>query len=544
MAKTMQKTVPSTSNHPAAAIACLLLCCVALLGMERAAHGAQSPELQDTASLNVDFDPAPLLAQAAQLLDQGRLLESVDTYQTVVTHSAAAHDKAFAQVRMADVLALFLDRKDEALALYTQAMQAYPGQPALENALFNTAMILYEENRLEQSRQEFQKFLATYPRSSRSFTASYMVERIAGELSKGPSAPVNNSPLLHGHGIPNIRVALATDQTSVNFTLHSPARTGNKQEHTIPPGTYTATVQGDDILLNGKPFARSFTLHPETPFSLGQHTYRGALEISKRSEKIFAINILPLETYLQGVVPREMSPSWDEQALMAQAVAARSYAWFLMGKMQDKPFDVAATTASQVYGGADADTERTRKAVDRTKGMIVAANDAPVLTYFHAHSGGKLEDDANVWTADMPYYRVADDTISQSYKPLAWTATIPARDVAAALRARGFRVDSVRDIQPEKISPSGRLVTVAILTDAGKLSVKANNLRIWLDATKIKSVLCSIRRSGNDFVFSGKGYGHGVGMSQWGAQGMAKQDKDFRTILRHYYPGTGLARIY
>lgn len=494
----------------------------------------------------VAFDPAPLLQQASRQLEEGHLLECVDTYHSVANHSASPKDKAFATVRMADIMALFLDRKDEALQLYDLAIRDYPGQPALENALFNRAMILFEQGRLQRSRKAFQQFLSTFPQSPRSFTARYMVNRIAQESEARPrSSPQPATPKTHTGDVPTVRVALANKQKSVRFTLDSSTRiSGTKTAQPLAPGSYTATAQGRNILLSGRSYGKTLTLQCDTPFRLGKNSYKGRLRLSNRSGNLLAVNILPLETYLQGVVPREMSPSWDIQALMAQAVAARSYAWFIMNKMQDKPYDVAATTASQVYGGADVGSERTRKAVLGTRGLIVAERDAPVLTYFHAHSGGQVEDDVNVWTADMPYYQVGDDAISQSYKPLDWKVNVSEARVVDALRKHGFNVSRVLDMTANEVSPSGRMVRVALRTDTGTVTVKANSLRLWLGATRIKSVLCTVRREGDDFVFSGRGYGHGVGMSQWGAQGMAKQGQDYRAILTHYYPGTTLARIY
>lgn len=500
---------------------------------------------QARAQTPVGFDPAPLLKQAADLLDQGRFLECVDAYNTIAQYSPTAQEKAFAVVRMADVMALFLDRQEEALKIYEQAIHDYPGQPALGNALFNMSMILYEQGRLQRAQQGFARFLKEFPNSPRSFTASYMAERIAKEREKTPQKTPKSTATPILEAAPKVRVALAIHKKSISFTLHSQTKITERNTNTVlPPGTYTATIHDSHIQLAGKSYRHSIMLLMQTPFSMGRNTYAGNLQFYNDRGKISAINILSLETYLQGVVPKEMSPSWEEQALMAQAVAARSYAWFLIGKMQDKPFDVAATTASQVYGGTDVGNTKTQKAVDSTRGLIVTEESKPILTYFHAHSGGMLEDDANVWTADMPYYRVANDTVSQSIKHLPWKATISEADVVAALRRNGFKVGTVRNIQPDKVSPSGRLVTVSIQTDTKKFSIKANTLRLWLGPSRIKSALCSINRTDGGFTFSGAGYGHGVGMSQWGAQGMAKQGRDFRAILRHYYPGTTLTRIY
>jgi stage II sporulation protein D len=225
-------------------------------------------------------------------------------------------------------------------------------------------------------------------------------------------------------------------------------------------------------------------------------------------------------------------------------VAARTYALYLSSKSEDKPYDVAATTASQVYGGAEAATRKTDQAVARTAGQVLVFKDKPVLSYFHSHSGGMLEDPAKVWTTGMPYYTIKNDQISQQFHPVDWSARISASDVRKALVKNGFHVGPVRDMRIIESSPSGRWTKVRITTDSGDVDVKGNSLRIWLGAGAIKSTLGTISRHGEEFVFKGQGFGHGVGLSQWGAQGMARAGRSYQEILIHYYPGTTIAKIY
>ena len=490
----------------------------------------------------LEFDPEPLLKQAAVYLDDGRFLECIDTYYQVYSYARDKEVKALALVRVADVLALFLGQKDKAINVYTQAISEFPRAKALNNAYFNSGMLFYELGQLEKSREKFKQYIESFPDGLRVFTAQYMLERIEKELKEGRlqiKEPEEGAVLKKE---PWIRVVLhQSREAKVRFD--SSVQSGN--EKILPSGVYVVNLDEGQVVINGHKWGRKVILKPQGKlFYLQNRSYHGQLVLLVKGNKILFINYLPLETYLLGVVPKEMSPSWHLEALKAQAVAARSYAYFLILKSEDKEYDVAATTASQVYGGAGVGNEKTKRAVLETRGEILTYNNEPVLSYFHAHSGGVLEDASLVWRTDLPYYKVVQDDISQTYKPLCWHVSIAKPQILKALQKHGFRVNKIKALQPAKYSPSGRIIKVAVTTDTDVLKVNSNSLRIWLGPTKIKSTLCSIENQGNVYIFSGKGYGHGVGMSQWGAQGLASQGQNYRQILNHYYPGTEVKRRY
>ncbi|NCC24869.1 MAG: SpoIID/LytB domain-containing protein [Deltaproteobacteria bacterium] len=511
-------------------------------------------------SMTVQFDPAPLKAAAARYLDEGRFLECVETYRQVFEYSARPEDRAFGLVRMGDVVALFLDQKEKALEIYSEAVALFPEAKALDNAYFNSGMAAYELGRLSEAERGFEAYLRFFPDGHRAFTAEYMIERVREEVRQADPGPAVVKkpeevlqPLLEPRPEPqptagpepNIRVALDSG-SSVRLTLEGPASVRfGAQGQEWAAGEYVFTLKNGRIQSGGRDLGRECAVAPRVCcFSVKGKRYAGEAVVLVDDGKVLLINRLGMETYLLGVVPKEMSPSWELEALKSQAVAARSYALYLAAKSADKPYDVAATTASQVYGGAGVANDRTKQAVSSTRGEILSFSGNPVLSYFHAHSGGMLEDSSLVWTASMPYYQVREDSISQTFKPMDWDARISKGEVAKALRTNGFKVSSISKIFPEEVSPSGRWVKVKVMTDGGPLSVRSNSLRIWLGATKVKSTLCDVRESGDSFVLSGRGYGHGVGMSQWGAQGMAKAGGDYRKVLHHYYPGTSIARAY
>jgi len=493
------------------------------------------------------FDPEPLLHQASVYLDQGKFLECVEAYEQVFSYAPTQEQKAVALVRMGDVLSLFLGKKDQGLQRYEQAIRDFGASPATENAYFNAAMILYEQGHLSRSAQGFGNYLHFFPQGRRAGTAAFMVGQIQDELAAptkkseesitAPSRPVSSEGLIRvalKKG-PNIRLGFARGARVV-----WPVGSMDWQGASLD-------IRNDRqrLAAGSSSLGRSCEVVPVDGIFVwnGRH-YRGKAVLRADGDDVLLVNVLSMETYLQGVVPREMMTSWKENALCSQAVAARTYALYLCSKSQDKPYDVAATTASQVYGGADASSPRTDAAVKATRGEVLLFDHAPVLSYFHSHSGGMLEDPALVWTTGMPYYRIQPDQISSRFHPLTWTARISAREVGSALGKNGFHVGQIREILVVATSPSGRWTTVRIVTDSGDLEVKGNSLRIWLGAGKIKSTLGDITRQGDDFIFSGRGFGHGVGLSQWGAQGMAREGKSYRDILAHYYPGTEIEKVY
>ncbi len=503
------------------------------------------------------FDPAPLLHQARIYLDEGQFLECVEAYEQVARYAASPQAQIQALVRMGDVLSLFLEQKHRALQVYNGVIQRFGAVQGTENAYFNRAMLLYEQRHLHEAEQGFTAYTRMFPQGQRRATADFMVEQIREERRQPaqpqpeaqssdskPFGPAMSTQTRDDTSLP-VRVALAT---RASITLH--ARGGGKltsggTAQTFAGNTLDVRASGNTLFINGKSSGRRCVLEPaQGLFAFNGKNYQGKAVVSMYQGKVLLVNTLPVEAYLRGVLPKEMMASWDEEALCAQAVAARTYALYLREKSQDKPYDVAATTASQVYGGADAATSRTDRAVARTAGQVLVFDGKPVLSYFHSHSGGMLEDPARVWTTGMPYYQIKDDGISQQFHPVDWTARISSEAVKRALVKHGFHVGAVQGMRVQEVSPSGRWVKVRISTDSGPVDVKGNSLRIWLGAGNIKSTLGTISQQGKDFVFAGKGFGHGVGLSQWGAQGMAKKGSSYNAILAHYYPGTTIAKRY
>ncbi|MDQ7031344.1 MAG: SpoIID/LytB domain-containing protein [Desulfonauticus sp.] len=484
------------------------------------------------------FDPNPLLQQASQCLEKGNFVQAIENYNIVYSYAQDKSVKAFALVRMADISALFLDQKKLAKDYYKKAIADFKGCKELKNAYFNLAMLCYEQQELTQSLRYFKMFIKLFPEDIRYSTAQYMLDRINRELKTAPcKQKVSVSPELRKE--PKIRVLLVKS-IQVEFIFPKGFYL-NKSFY--PSGRYFFTVQNKNLFLNQKKLDRFVFLKDYGYVKFKDKIYRGWLALKVKNKQLLVINYLPLEEYLKGVVPKEMSPAWPLEALKAQAVAARSYAYFLHLKSEDKDYDLYSDVGSQVYGGVSSHL-RSKRAVDETRGIILFYKNRPVLAYFHAHSGGVLESAQNVWKVNFPYFKIKQDYYSNEAKKMYWQAEVPLSKLEQVLHDKGFGLAGIKRIKCAKFSPSGRVEAFEIQARNGRILLASNSLRIWLGPFWVKSTLCKVSQQGNKIYFSGKGYGHGVGMSQWGAYNLAQKGKDYQKILQFYYPGTKLKRLY
>lgn len=280
-----------------------------------------------------------------------------------------------------------------------------------------------------------------------------------------------------------------------------------------------------------------------------QRWYRGKLDIYPIATKALAVvNELPLESYLCGVVPGEMPPSWPIEALKAQAVAARTYTMSHLGSYAKLGYDLVATTSSQVYGGIKVETEATNRAVFETRGQILLHNGKPIHAYYHSTSGGRTESGYELW-GPFPYLRSVQDFDHQSPKYI-WHKEFNQNELKTALAALKVNVGQILALETLQRTESGRAKVVRVLGDKGTMELDAAKVR---SALKLDSTFFNVGALDNSgqvvekpatapvsFQFAGRGWGHGLGMSQWGARQLALDGRDYRTILRHYYTGVAI----
>jgi len=259
----------------------------------------------------------------------------------------------------------------------------------------------------------------------------------------------------------------------------------------------------------------------------------------------------------------------DAAAVQAQAVTARSYAYVHAGAGgASRPYDITASVSDQLYGGADVETALSNTAVAATRGLVLQYGGRVVNAPYHSACGGTTAAADEIWrSADEPYLQRVSDRIpgtDRFYCDIAprfrWTRTLDGRTLREALvkylstytATPGGYPGTPRDIQIDTRTPSGRVGTLKIATDRGNYVLRGNDIRYVLrepGGEILNSTLFSVDvttasdGSVSRLVMRGAGYGHGVGMCQWGAIGRARAGQDYLTILRTYYPGTSVGSI-
>lgn len=297
--------------------------------------------------------------------------------------------------------------------------------------------------------------------------------------------------------------------------------------------------------------------------------YRGALKFINNSYTLTVINYLDIEDYLLGVIANEMISSWNIEALKAQAVAARSFAYSNYNKFSKYGFNLTADTRSQAYGGYNTETKSTTKAVNETKGIVGYYNGKVAQLIYNASSGGKTEDAKNVWGSTIPYLIAQNDPYSTNDEYSNWKFTMTASEIEQILNNKGKNIGTLKSIKIDEVSASNYVTKITFIGTNSNVTYKGDSIRASLGYSKLKSAYFTINNnssynndndtifntldsyisgynsviSSNIYTFSGHGYGHGVGMSQYGAKTMADKGFDYKKILSFYYPGVTLGQI-
>lgn len=328
------------------------------------------------------------------------------------------------------------------------------------------------------------------------------------------------------------------------------------------------------------------------------NNYRGAVTAKRLSNSdMTIINKLPLEEYLYGVVPAEMPATWPLEALKAQAVSARVFTLSNLNKYQQFDFNLCSTTNSQVYKGYGGEHPNTNRAVDETRSVLVTYQGNLIETFYHSNSGGYTESSENVWSTALPYARGVKDDFSLNELHSTWEVSFTKEDIKKQLASNNIFIGDIVDMKIASVSENGRVLSLVIYGTTGQetlekqrsrtvLGLKSNYFSINGNGFEKESNVAAINSSGiifdnitlknkkivtasgvydvedtnniyisngreiqgiqdtpvvrtssDNFVVLGRGYGHGIGMSQYGAKKMSELGYTFEEILQHYYTG-------
>jgi stage II sporulation protein D len=326
--------------------------------------------------------------------------------------------------------------------------------------------------------------------------------------------------------------------------------------------------------------------------------FRGTMDLTRDDEgDMIVVNQVDTASYIASVVGSEEPTTWMPEALAAQAIAARTYLSTHLARHDN--YDLEGDTRDQEYDGLAGESASTVKAVERTRGIIATYNGRPIEALYSANAGGITEDSENVYANALPYLRSVPspaDEIAQAsswgHTSWVWTTEFTAPQLRSYIGARGVDVGDPQRIDLVRLTGTGRVLAATIVGSSGSRDIGKDRARYYfglrstlftvtthpeeteyveasnvdrvrqlefLGATLQRTFTMNVRdpdrvartlrvlgwqyRLPARFVFTGKGYGHGVGMSQWGAQGMALGGKSAEEILRHYYLGIDLTTL-
>jgi stage II sporulation protein D len=487
---------------------------------------------------------------AAELLNNGMYLEALSIYQEISDYSDEHDNRARALLFMGTTYSLYLDQYDAGLKQFDIIIKTYSTSLAASDAIFNSGMVLYETGKFKEAYAFFKEYLEKYPYGSRRQSSEVWADSAKARMSEIGKPEEITAPPLYEREVEDtiIRVLIKNkaDKISIhseqNILLYNPFSKKMIYRSSMP---VTFTKQGEQLAANGRnlDLRRCMVKTDGKTIMVDNRRFRGDLTILADSQSLSVINNIPVEQYLYGVVPKEMPHSWAKEALKAQAVAARTYALYIKDKSADKPYDVESTTTSQVYGGFDSEKEGSNLAVDETRGQVITYNGRLIIAYFHSSSGGHTEDSKNVWSADLPYLKGISDNFSANIPNGQWSFFVSYNDMQNSLNKYGLNIGQIRGLNAAGESGSGRLLGVRIIAKNGTTELKSNNFRIKVGATRLKSTLLKIATDRDGILFTGKGCGHGVGMSQWGANMMAKKGFGYQDILKHYYQSVKIVAL-
>ena len=268
---------------------------------------------------------------------------------------------------------------------------------------------------------------------------------------------------------------------------------------------------------------------------IGDRWYRGKVKLVPGDNGVTAVNYVDIDDYLYSVVGSEMPASWPQEALRSQAVAARSYALYKQNKASGQTYDLSSTQTSQVYKGLDGEAYSTRSAVDATQGKVLVHSGKIIEAVFHSSSGGHTENSEHVWSKSVPYLKGVPD-FDQNAPVYSWRAQFSLDEVGARIGYPG----TIQAVEVLSRTPQGRANRMSIIGDAGNLTVTGNTFRQKLG---LRSTKFDLAVGPTSISVAGNGFGHGIGMSQWGARGMAERGQQYREILTHFYDGTQLGSM-
>ncbi len=300
------------------------------------------------------------------------------------------------------------------------------------------------------------------------------------------------------------------------------------------------------LLVNGNSSeTNTIEVYPSSPIIYNGIEYPGIFRVVLTNGYIYLINILPLEQYLECVVPSEIPATWSMEVLKAQAITSRTYALYLMKYSKNRLFDVYSSYRSQVYKGLKNLHPRSTRAVIDTRGLVITYKDEIIHAFFHATSGGFIEDSSLLLGKSLPYLKPSLDNFSKFNYRSRWDTAISTHKFSKIIF--GSEDITIKEINIPYRLPSGSVKEVKIIGTTKNGEEISKTISVHKLRELIPSILSpkfSVELKDKVIKFRGYGWGHGVGLSQWGSKEMAEQGYNYREIIKFYFKDTDITRIY
>ncbi len=275
--------------------------------------------------------------------------------------------------------------------------------------------------------------------------------------------------------------------------------------------------------------------------SIAEETIRVAVQL-----KPLEVIELPMEDYLRGVLSQEVPNDWPLEALKAQAIASRTYAMYRKQHPRHSRYDLRSDVIDQVFRSSDDGPKQLQEAVQTTHGLVLWWHEKPIPAFFHSCCGGRTEQAERVWSwaSNLPFFTAKSDPYCRECPSDAWEYQVSKEELSMLIHLSSLGTGDVHHLIPHSLDQGPRVHEVALITSQETVRLSSDRLRELLGYANLKSTSFNILELGNEFVFLGEGAGHGVGLCQWGAYEMARQKKKYDDILRFYYPGVAIKKLY
>jgi stage II sporulation protein D len=272
--------------------------------------------------------------------------------------------------------------------------------------------------------------------------------------------------------------------------------------------------------------------------------YRGKLIlVPQNNDRFSVLEEIGIEEYLPGVIEGEMPTLWQDDAIQAQVIAARTYAIYQRKTKDNALYHIGKLDLA--YNGSYNYQPKTKRIVDKSRGTVMVYNWELFPGYFHSTCGGHTEDINTVFNLrSIPPLSGVDCKYCNKSKYYNWRVNLKKDEIERKLVNAKFNVNKISKIVTEKTGQGGRSSIIRIEHSGGIKRVNANEFRLIIGPNNLRSTAFKVKDNGNSLIFEGSGWGHGVGLCQYGTQGMATSGFKWYDILKHYYPEIDLVKIY